>query len=115
MIERNRLEDETFLNPFIKLIKQQKAIGITLGLRYFDELSAQQKQDFILYDDVCVFVEENQADSGYLYGKSTAYFTENQLKKYESIFWEVWRGDHLITTATENLQLLLEEQLQTTV
>lgn len=90
LIERGRLKDDVFKVNLKANVELQREIGVILGLYFIDDLKPAQKQDFIIYDDYSVLVEERQANSDYSFGKSTAYFNKSKVDEYEVIFNEVW-------------------------
>lgn len=92
LIDRERLKDAGFREPLVAAIKLQTEIGVSVGVQFISELKSEQKQDFILYDDFVVLVEEKQANSDYSFGKSTAYFSKNKLDYYSDLFDSVWSG-----------------------
>lgn len=91
LIERRRLADETFRQSLQTVALMQTDMGIGIDIQFLEDLSDEQKQDFILYDDFSVLVEEKQANSDYSFGKSTAYFSRKRIKAYEEIFNAVWK------------------------
>lgn len=92
LISRANLKDDIFRNNLKSAIDIQKRIGVNIGMFYLEDLEPNQKQDFILYDDFAVLVEEKQANSDYSFGKSSAYFNSNKINEYEGIFNQVWKG-----------------------
>jgi len=107
LIKKSDIENIVFLNNLLLAIKLQKDMGVLLGIQSLDELIPEEKQDFILYDDFSVLIEEKQANSDYSFGKSTAYFDKNKIKKYEELFENIWNGKNQKNTALENLNNLL--------
>lgn len=92
LIERSRLADPSFRESLQTVALMQIDMGIAVDIQFLEDLADVQKQDFILYDDFSVLVEEKQANSDYSFGKSTAYFGRERIRAYEKIFETVWKG-----------------------
>lgn len=92
LISKENLNDDIFRDNLKSAVEVQNSIGVNIGLFYIEDLSPNEMQDFILYDDYAVLVEEKQANSDYSFGKSSAYFNSSKILEYEKIFNEVWRG-----------------------
>lgn len=90
LIEKSRLTDDLFRKNLKSNIELQREIGVMIGIYYIDDLMPNQKQDFILYDDYSVLVEERQANSDYSFAKSTAYFSKMKINEYEQLFNQIW-------------------------
>lgn len=105
LIERSRLRDEAFRESLQTVALMQIEMGVSLDIQFLEDLSDVQKQDFILYDDFSVLVEEKQANSDYSFGKSTAYFSRDRVRAYEKIFETVWKGPRSREQLVEFLKL----------
>lgn len=112
MISKERLKDMDFVNSLLDLIEYQSQTGIHLGLQYIEDLTAEQRQDFILYDEFSVLIEESQANNDYSFGKSTAYFHPEKIKEFKRIFWNVWDGSNMHYNAPMNLKMFVNEYSQ---
>ncbi|MCD4696857.1 MAG: hypothetical protein K8S16_11525 [Bacteroidales bacterium] len=108
IISKLKLDDTIFINNLVMAINLQKEIGVSLGLQFLEDLNPNEKQDFILYDDFSVLVEEKQANSDYTFGKSTAYFNKQKIEQYSQLFENVWTGNQLTYSAVENLSKTIE-------
>jgi len=93
VVERGRLRDEAFRCSLQQVVSMQIEWGISVDVRLLDSLADCHQQDFILYDDFSVLVEERQANSDYSFGKSTAYFGKEKIEAYEEIFKKVWKKE----------------------
>lgn len=107
IISKGMLDDPDFKSNLKSAIDLQKNMGVSIGLSFIEELSTDQKQDFILYDDYAVLVEEKQANSDYSFGKSSAYFNQSKIKEYEAIFDQVWKKNGV--SPVENLNAFLPQ------
>lgn len=113
MFERSRLNSARFKRDLLQLLQTQQRIGVSLGIQFLDDLPAAKKQDIAIFDDFAVLVEERQANYDYTFAKSTAYFSKQRIGEYRVLFDEVWSGKGTGKSATEVLEGLLGETLDT--
>lgn len=107
LVPKSRLEKDVFFKEnLINAVNLQRKIGVTIGLQFIDDLEPDEKQDFILYDNFAVLIEEKQANSDYTFGKSTAYFEKGKIKLYNNLFNKVWEGKSLKYNSIEQLNKL---------
>lgn len=107
MVEADRIDDKGFYQALKDLYKQQTAMGVSIGLVLLNDLPAQYRKDFILYDDSIVLVEDQQASDDYVLGRSTAYFGATEIRQHRRDFDNVWSGRLTGTEPTEFARTLL--------
>lgn len=109
LIHKDNLKDNTFAKNLKLAINLQKEIGVMIGLQFLEDLTPEEKQDFILYDMFTVLVEEKQANLDYSFGKSSAYFLKEKVMYYENIFENVWNGLSTGVNAIDQLNRVLKK------
>jgi hypothetical protein len=92
IVERARLNHHGFFGTLTTLVNKQRDMGVEVGLQILDSLPESCRQDFILFNQTVVLVEERQANSDYTLAKSTAYFRRDAIRKYKELFDTVWKG-----------------------
>jgi len=107
LIDEEKLNEQAFRDSLDRLIAAFEEIPVYLGLEFKALLEPRQLQDFIVYGNFAILVEEKQADSEYKLASSMAHFRGNDIREYKSLFGELWLGKNtsIALSAVEILRL----------
>lgn len=106
-----KLEDLTskqFAQDILKLIDQHRSIGVHCGLAVWNNLSARQAVDFVVFGRSAVLVEDEQGDEVYQNGRSTVHF--KRIDVWHTTFKALWEANE--TPSAAELLALYERAIR---
>ncbi len=108
-IDFKKLQDRDFKNSLIKLCSEFLEIDVNLKLCNIEELSSEEKEDFIIYDTFAVLVENKQADKEYKIASSTLFFDKENFNRYYKLFESVNKKSKIINSIETCEKLVRKE------